>query len=212
MSLRRTVALASVACCLGAVPVSAQVARSGGGDQRAVQQLQALAQERTALQSENGKLKKDLETAQADAKAARAERDALKAKLVRAEAQGSQPAACAQSEQTIQQQRQRLDELVARFREMALNLKTVETERTRAQEQATAKSRSFDACASANVELAGIAKEVLARYERAGTAHTDPVLRLTRTRIENLVDEYRQRVDELKLPPTAPADSTPRGR
>jgi chromosome segregation ATPase len=198
---------------LGGSPAQAQVPRSGGGggDQRAVQQLQQLAQERTALQAENARLKKDLEQAQADLKAARAERDALRPRLARAEAQAGRDAACVATEQAAQQQRQKLDELVARFRETAGSLRSVETERSALAQQLAERQRALDSCVRANTDLYAIADDTLTRYEQQAPSAHLPFTRLTRTRIENLVDEYRQRAQELRLPAaaTGPTASPP---
>jgi septal ring factor EnvC (AmiA/AmiB activator) len=183
----------------------AQVARSGGGgDQRVVQQMQQLAQERTALQTENAKLKKDLEQAQADLKAARAERDASKARLAAASA--PRPDACGATEQSLAQSRTKLEELVARYRETAQTLQAVEAEKVKNAQLYVDKSRSYDACAKANVGLAELANDALGRYEAAAARRSEPFTRLSRIRVENLVDESRQHLEELKVvAPPAPA-------
>jgi len=189
-------------------PSVGQVARSGAAPNAAAQQLQQLAQERTALQAENARLKKDLDKAAADLAAAQAERDALRKKAQAATLASQAHAACAANEEALQQKQARLDELVARFRETAQTLREVETGRARAQQQLAEKSRAFDACAQANVGLYDLASEALTRYERDATAHAATFTRITRNRIENLVDDYRARAQELKLP-EAPQPAPP---
>ena len=53
-----------------------------------------------------------------------------------------------------------------------------------------------------NLQLYEISNEVLNRYEHVGlftkVSATEPFTRITRTRIENLVDEYRARAQELR--------------
>jgi len=186
---------------MAGAPVLAQVARSGGGQNAAVQQLQQLAQERTALQAENARLKKDLDKATADLKAAQGERDALKKKIGGAESAATQAhAACSTSEDALKQKQTRMDELVARFRETATTLREVESGRAQAQQQLAEKGRALDACAVANSGLYDVASEALTRYESSAVRHTDPFTRVSRNRLENLVDDYRDRARELKLP------------
>lgn len=193
--------------CLGCgASAHAQVARSGGASQ-AVQQLQQLAQERTALQAENARLKKDLETAQAELKHARGEHDALKTRVGGAESEAARlKSASEASERAAEGARAKLEELVGRFREVAQTLRETEADRALVRQRLEERGRAYDQCARANVELHDVAADVLTRYERKATTHSEPFTGVARVRIENLVDEYRQRVDELRLatPPSAP--------
>jgi chromosome segregation ATPase len=210
-----------VACCagllIGAVPALAQTARSGAGgsDPRLVQQLQQLGQERTALLTENARIKKELDRSQADLKSATNERDGLKARLGAAEAGVGRAKSSAEAdERALAQSKAKLDELIGRFREMAQSMKAVETDRAQAQQLAADRGRALDACATANVELYGIANDTLTRYEASGR-HKEPFIRIARNRIENAVDESRQRVEELRVrqaPPPPPTAPSPQGR
>ncbi len=187
-------------------PGLAQTTRSGGAQNAAVQQLQQLAQERTALKAENDRLKKDLDRATGDLKAAQSERDALKKKVGGAESLEAQSrAACTASEATMQQKQQKLDELLARFRETVQTLREAETARSRSEQRLAEQGRAYDACAVANVGLYDVATEALNRYEAHGPGRADPFTRISRNRVENFVDEYRARARELKLPKTAAA-------
>jgi hypothetical protein len=61
----------------------------------------------------------------------------------------------------------------------------------------------LDVCSQRNNDLYKVNTEVLDRYEHEGAfghmARAEPFTRLKRTQIENLVDEYRQRAEELEL-------------
>ena len=88
------------------------------------------------------------------------------------------------------------------------------------------RNRAFDVCAENNQQLLEINRDVLDRYEHTGlltrVSATEPFTRLTRTRMENLVDETRERVEQLRVkkrdadaaaaiatpPATAPQKST----
>jgi chromosome segregation ATPase len=195
-------------------PVRAQVQRSGGGEsQKIMQQYQQLAAERTSLQVQVAQLQKDLEAAKADAAAAKKERDALKAHAggsaaAIAQAAAAQQAARQAAEQSLEQSKLRMTELVARFRETAQNLKEAETGRTKALQELSERSRAFDVCADNNLQLYEISHEVLDRYEHVGlfakVSAVEPFTKITRTRIDNLVDDYRARAEELRLKKRSP--------
>jgi chromosome segregation ATPase len=182
----------------------AQTQRSGSGEtQKFMQQYQQLAAEKTALQAQQAQTKKDLDTAQADLAAMKKERDALKSRAGGSTAQFAQLAAGKEAaEKSLEQLKQRTTELVARFREMAVNFKEVEADRAKLQIDLKDRSVAFDKCAEDNLGLFEVNTEILDRYEhvgvftRIGTA--DPFTKIARSRIENLVDEYRARALELR--------------
>jgi chromosome segregation ATPase len=183
----------------------AQTQRSGSSEtQKFMQQYQQLAAEKTALQAQQAQTKKDLDTAQADLAAMKKERDALKSRAGGSAAQFAQLAAGKEAaEKSLEQLKQRTTELVTRFREMALNLKEVEADRGKLQNDLKERSTAFDKCAQDNLGLFEVNSEILDRYEhvgvftRIGTA--DPFTKIARSRIENLVDEYRARALELRV-------------
>lgn len=210
-----TTTLGATACAaLLASGAAAQTARSGGGDARAAQQLQQLAQERTQLQAENTKLKRELEQAKGELATLGRERDALKSRASGAEAAAARArAGGGATEQALADTRGKLDELVGRFRQTAEQLREVEGDHARLQREAAERGRALDACTLANVELYEITGEVLTRYENGGlgerVGRAEPFTRLTRTRIENLVDGYRARAEELRVDATRRTSATP---
>ncbi len=213
-ALRGAVAAVGIIAFLGTAPVHAQTQRSGGGEaQKMMQQYQQLAAERTSLQAQVAQLQKDLDAAKADAAAAKKQRDALKS------ATGGSAAAVAQAnsgkaaaEQSLEQSKQRMTELVAHFRETAGALKQAELDRDSTRKTLAERNQAFDKCADSNFQLYQINSEILDRYEHVGlftkVGTADPITRISRTRIENLVDDYRARALELRVkkpPPTPPA-------
>lgn len=198
----------ALAVMLAAGPVRAQVARSGGGSetQKFMQQYQQIAAEKTALQAQVAQMKKDLDTAQAELAGAKKERDALKARSAgsaAAVAQVAQATASKESaEKSLEQYKQRMTELIARFREMATNLKETEAARTQLTTDLELRNRAYDQCAEDNLQLYEINGEILNRYEHVGlftkASSVEPFTKITHTRIENLVDEYRERALQLR--------------
>jgi chromosome segregation ATPase len=204
-TLRRSIIL--LAAILAMQPLHAQAPRSGGGEtQKIMQQYQQLAAEKTALQGQLAQMKKDLDAAQTEFAATKKERDALKPLKARAEGSAAQLAQLAAgkeaAEKSLETWKQRMTELVARFREMASNLKDVEADRNKLRVDLKDRSSAFDKCAEDNLGLFEINNQILDRYEHVGlftrVSAAEPFTRITRTRLENLVDEYRARAMELR--------------
>jgi len=196
-----------IALCLAAAPLQAQTQRSGGGEsQKIIQQYQQLAAEKTALQAQVAQMKKDLDAAKSELAAVKIERDALKGpagSAAAAAAAAAQSAAGKQAaEKSLELYKQRLAELVNRFRDTATSLKDVESDRGRLQQDLRARDNAYDKCAEDNLGLFEINDDLLNRYEHVGlftkVSAAEPFTRITRTRIEKLMDEYRARAVELR--------------
>lgn len=210
---RRCLGLLGAAALAASLPSAAQVERSGGGEsQKIMQQYQQLAAEKTSLQGQLAQMKKDLDTAKSDLAAMKKERDALKGQAGTAAAATERIAQLSASKESadksLELYKQRLNELVDRFRETAMNLKEVEGDRGNLRKELSERNAAFDKCAENNLQLFEISKEVLDRYEHVGlfakAAASEPFAQITRTRIENLVDEYRARAVENRVKKTAP--------
>ncbi|MGO9993431.1 MAG: hypothetical protein ACLPTF_13075 [Steroidobacteraceae bacterium] len=190
----------------------AQVQRSGGGEsQKFMQQYQQLAGEKTALQAQLDQTKKDLDKAKADLAAMKKERDALKAHPagVPAATVAQLTSAKESAEHNLEQSKQRMTELVARFRETATNLKDTEADRAKLRTELDARNMAFDKCAEDNLQLYEITRDVLNRYDHVGlftrVSADDPFTRITHNRIDNLVVETRARAEELRVKKRTPA-------
>lgn len=196
--------LALGATC-AAQTAKAQVERSGGGEsQKIMQQYQQLAAERTSLQAQIAQLKMDLDSAKSDINAVSKERDALKSRAgARVAALVQATSAKQTAEQSLEQSKQRMAELVTRFRETVQNLKEVEADRAKTRQELSQRSAAFDQCAADNFSLYEINREVLDRYEHVGLftriSAVEPFTQITRTRIVNLADAYRARAEELRV-------------
>ncbi len=196
-----------------AQPVSAQTQRSGGGEsQKIMQQYQQLAAERAGLQAQIEQMKKDLASAKADLAKVTQERDALKARAAgvpaAAAAVAQLTAAKATSDRNLEESKQRMTELVARFRETATNLKVAETDRNKLRGDLDARNAMFDKCVDANMQLYDINGDILNRYAHVGmftkVTADEPFTRITRNRLDNLVLEYRARAEELRVKKPSP--------
>jgi len=189
----------------------AQVERSGGGaNAQIMQQYQQLAADRTRLQNENAQLKKELDDSKLALKTATTQ---LAAKKTGADSERAQIAAAQaaklSSEQSLKQTKDKLKDLLDHYRETATTLHEVETKRAQLDQQLSATSVKYDQCVVRNEELAAISDDVLNRYEHqkgfTALARAEPFTRITQTRIENLVDEDRERAEQLRLKKAAAA-------
>ena len=192
--------------------VQAQSQRSGGGGeaQKILQQYQQLAGEKTALQAQVTQMKQQLDAANSELAALKKERDALKARSGAAGAAAAQLAAFKESsEKAAELNKQRMNELITRFRETATNLKEIETDRSKLQDELRVRNEAYDRCAADNLGLFEINNDLLNRYEHVGlftkVSAGEPFTRITRTRIDNLVDETRARALELRAKARAAA-------
>jgi chromosome segregation ATPase len=202
-------ALVAVAVSIGTLaPAHAQSQRSGGGEsQKIMQQYQQLAAEKTALQAQLAQAKKDLDVANAALLALKKERDALKTRAAGTAAAGAQLAqayaAKESAEKSLEQSKQKTTELVDRFKETIGTLKGVEADRAQLQRDITVLNTSLNKCAEDNLQLFEISNSVLDRYDHVGfftkVGNAEPFTKITRTRIDNLVVEYRARAEELRL-------------
>jgi chromosome segregation ATPase len=198
-----TVLLTAALLCTAPAPLVAQVQRSGGENQKFMQQYQQLAAEKSALQAQLAQMQKDLDQAKSGLAAANKERDSLKRSA------GIPGAAVAQltaskeaAEHSLDQSKQRLTELVGRFREMATNLRDIEADRAKLRKDLEERNAGFDKCAQDNLQLYEINGEILNRYGHVGlftkVGAAEPFTRITRTRMDNLVVEYRARAEALR--------------
>jgi len=192
----------------------AQIERSGGEAQRFMQQYQQIASEKTALQGQLAQSKKELDNANAQIAALKKERDELKAHASGSAAAVDQATAAKDAaEKSLEQYKQRLAELVTKFREMASNLRDIEADRMQLHKTLDERDAAFDRCAENNQQLYEINLDILNRYDHIGpftkVSSIEPFTRITRTRLDNLVVETKARAEELRVKKAATKSATP---
>lgn len=201
--MKATLYAATVSCML-VFSAHAQTQRSGNADARVAQQLQQLTGERAALQAENAKLTQELEQIKAQLQKSETAAKTLQARTRALEQNaGRGNAASQQVEEQLERSRIQLQELVGKFRETAQTLREVEIERDGAKGQFAAKERELKTCVDRNAALYNLNTEVLDRMENRGfwssVTEREPFTKLKRVELENMIDEYRYRADELRL-------------
>jgi DNA repair exonuclease SbcCD ATPase subunit len=205
---RRLLVLAAVGGALISAVAPAQVQRSGGGGGAANAQLMMQYQqadaERTQLKSDNAKLKKDLDELKKQLDAAGKQAVASKAGVSRDAAQlAAAQAANDRSAKDLADSKAKMQELVGKFRETITQMRGIEAERSQLQQQLVTSKTAFDQCAERNYSLYQVDNEVLDRYSHQGAfgymARAEPFTRIKRTEIDNLVLEYKERAEELRM-------------
>jgi chromosome segregation ATPase len=195
---------------------SAQVQRSGGASPNAqvLQQLQQAVSERAHLQAENAKLKKEAEDLKKQLGTAQQQLTASKAGAGRNQAAiAAARNTNASTEKSLEEAKGKMQELVSHFRETVTSLHGVETERSQLRQQLADSQAAYDHCAESNYALYELDTEVLDRYAHQGAfsylSRSEPFTRLKRTQIDNLVIEYQQRAQELRIQKAAAPKAGP---
>jgi chromosome segregation ATPase len=206
---RPLIVLAVIGGALISAVAPAQVQRSGGGgggaaNAQLMMQYQQADAERTQLKSDNAKLKKDLDELKKQLDAAGKQVVASKAGVSRDAAQlAAAQAANDRSAKDLADGKAKMQELVGKFRETITQMRGIEAERSQLQQQLAQSKTAFDQCAERNYSLYQVDNEVLDRYSHQGAfsymARAEPFTRIKRTEIDNLVLEYKERAEELRM-------------
>lgn len=192
----------------------AQTQRSGSDNARIVQQLQQVTAEKSKLQLDNDALKKELEELKSKSAQATAEQSRLQQRARELEQAGEKlRGATTDNDEALQKSRAQLQELIGKFRETAQTLKDVETERDSLKAGKTVQDRELATCVDKNAQMYLLSDEVLGKLENQGIwsamKNKELFTQLSRTRLENMVDDYRYRINELKLVAKAAAAASP---
>ncbi len=189
-------------------PAQGQAVRSGGAESaraaQQLQQLQQLASERTALQADNAKLKDQIADLKKKLDQATAEGAAASARAKQQEVAAARGAESSkQASEALEKSRAQMQDLIAHFRETAQELKTVEADRNALRGQLETRSRDYAVCVEHNVGLYDVGREALDRLDRQGfwsmVRESEPFTQLARARLDNWIDDYRQRLQELRV-------------
>ena len=199
---RMTLGAVSLLLAFGAV---GQVQRSGDANARVVQQLQQLTAEKAAAQAETAKLKTEVDNLKAQLTKATSALSASeqRAKQVAAGTSAKEAAAMQEINDALSRSRSQTQELLGKYRETAQALKDVEIDRGQLRAQASTQERDLKTCVDRNAGMYLLTDEILRKVEDRGVwsslTEKEPFTKISRTRLENLIDDYRYRVDELRV-------------
>jgi len=192
-------------------PAHAQSARRDVANPEAVGKLQAMLRDATAqrdaAKADNAKLQEEIESLQKKL-------DNVKRQAVQA---GKREAASEQTierykqsdaalRQRIQEQQDKMQQIVEKYKELVATLREVETQRANLQMMVTSQAREIDKCVEANVALYNTGLELADAYEKKGVwralTQAEPVAQMGRVKMENLMQDYRLRLQDAKVAAT----------
>ena len=196
-SSRRLLPLAVMLLVAG--PLHAQEDNAQKQLQKAQFLLRQATSEKTALTQENDELKKkvdELTKAMADTKS---------------DAAAKQESAEKRQTETVGKWRDANDKLVAQLNDTRTELQAQRKHGAELEQQLGKQTENFNLCYGNNKKLYEINGELLGRYEDKGFSDVlkqkEPFTGIKQVEVENLVQDYQYRLDELKLgeAPAAPA-------
>lgn len=157
---------------------------------KAQQMLKSLSAERDSLKAENAKLNARLN----------AELDEMKARL--SETKSSASAAAARSAAESESQREAIAAGDARAKDLEVKLQDTDS-------RLAARDKELSACTADNKKLGALSKELLGRYADKGMWDAmlvrEPLTQIKRVELENLVQQYDDRITESSVTPATVA-------
>ena len=196
-------------------PVMAQTARTGGSaNAQLTQQMQQLASERTTLQAENARLKKELDDTRKERDQYKNAQKSVDARVKTSAAELAQSASQRQNlENELKLNRDKTDQLVAKFRETLQSMREVETNLSTEKQTVATRDQELKSCTERNSALYQLNGEILTHIEHESTwshlARAEPFTQIKRVQMENLVDGYKGRAKDQKLPASPDASPAP---
>ena len=196
-------------------PVMAQTARTGGGaNAQLTQQMQQLASERTTLQAENARLKKELDDTRKERDQYKNAQKSVDARVKTSATELAQSASQRQNlENELKLNRDKMDQLVAKFRETLQSMREVETNLSTEKQTVATRDQELKSCTERNSALYQLNGEILTHMEHESTwshlARAEPFTQIKRVEMENLVDGYKGRAKDQKLPASTDASPVP---
>ena len=192
-----------------ALGAAARAPAQGQADARLQMLVQQLTAEKTALNAEKSRLQKELDELKDEV-------DKLKkgsAKTNKSlKATKTTLAVAEQRSEALENQngelRRRFDLLADRFRELQETLATVESQRNEMTSMAADYDERVVVCERNNENLYTIVNELTDAYASKGFLRSlrerEPFLKLKRTQVQNMLDEYQYLAEEMRLNYEAP--------
>lgn len=200
-------------------PAHAQTARrDAAANPEALGKLQAMLRDATAqrdtAKADNAKLQEEVESLKkkldnAKRQAAQADkREATSEQVIERYKQND-----AALRERIQEQNDKTQQIVDKYKELVATLREVETQRANLQVMVTSQAREIDKCVDANVALYNTGLELADAYEKKGVwralTQAEPVAQMGRVKMENLMQDYRLRLQDAKVAVSGTASHHP---
>ena len=203
-----TTLIGVLALCAGSIPATvtaqAQQPRSDAALAKLQQMLRQTTAERDALKAQLAEAQKKADGEKAKAASVQSQLKSVKKNL------GDTDSLLEKYKTTdaalrvrIEQQRSKMQEVIDKYKELVGTLRQLEAERNQLRVDLTSKSAAFDTCAQKNVQLYQAGLELADKYEQKGVWQSllasEPVTQLKRVEIENLAQEYVNRIEQARV-------------
>jgi chromosome segregation ATPase len=203
-SSRKSAAIAVLLFAAAAPSAAEEARRSSDATARLQVMLQQLNAEKTKLAADNQKLVAERDSLKKELEAVESKASGEKQRLSRA----AQDLATAQAGRASVQQafdtlKGRFEALVEQYKKTVGVLREVEAERNTLSEMAADYQKRVTVCETNNETLYRNTLELIDRYDEKGILDTlrqrEPVTGLGRVRLENLMEEYRNIADDMRI-------------
>jgi chromosome segregation ATPase len=171
--------------------------------------LQQAAAEKSRLQAENAALAGEKEQLSKGLESLKSTLAGLETRLRETEgALAGAKESNAELTQRLDETLERLHNLAAKHREQGRVLQVTEGSRARLEATSAEQAHRIEDLESKNLKLYGIDRELVERYDKKGVWEAiqegEPFTGLKQVEMENLLEEYRDRMDALKAAKAAP--------
>ena len=184
--------------------VQGQTQRSGGDSARFAQQLQQITMEKNKLLEEITSLKKENESLKEKTTQLNAEITKSRQQISQLEADANKlQSAAADKDSAIEKYKNQVQEVLERNKETAMLLKKTESDKESQIVALGVEKSKVMACTDNNQKLYLLSEELVNKLENQSLfsvlVEKERFIKLSKTRLENLVDEYKDRISELSL-------------
>jgi chromosome segregation ATPase len=209
MSSRLGLLLLAMLLCLAGASFHAEASDQKASREREalrrVQQQLAQAQGQiAALEQEKAKLTEDLEKSQAASKAAEGQSASLQREVKAGkQQQSSQANELAQVKSELSTTAQQLADTRKNLDEATRSLNQATSDKTNLEAIKSRNEREISSCESKNLALYELGRTLMERFEKKSCgeilAQSDPFTGIKKVETENLLEEYRDKLDDQKI-------------
>lgn len=154
---------------------------------KAQHMLRRVSAERDELQAEKSRLQATLDKQKSETTGLQKKYDALRSR----------------SENVLNQANEIIAELRSQLQETSQTLNQTQTEKQQLEDTRVAQAKQIEICSANNAKLVQVNSELLEHYNRKGVwdsmVQREPFTGLKQVEIENLMEEYRAKLDELRV-------------
>lgn len=176
---------------------------------KAQQALQDMTNERDVLQKEKSKLQAEVVALKAKTAAMQGQVKGLQTNLEGTDTLIDRfKQRDASWQERLDQQRAKMQEVVEKFKEVAQNLRTVESERSELRVKHGAQEKELLGCVDNNIKLYKTGVELIEQYENKSLWDSlfqhEPVTRIKKVELETQVQDYMLKLKEARVVPVQP--------